>query len=1085
MQEILTVKKGSAFIKRYYSELLGWATYLNLTASEILTISRKGPRLIELLFNDGLINKKTLNSCYTEYAIPFIKDANKITIVDDSVLYGTTLTKTIAAVKKFLSLKVDNIDIVPFRYSTDTPDEVKVRLNRTISKALLPEESANYIGSLISSFKSLGKPYDVEHPIIYLHGDFTDIELLKVRLAAFSKLLSNNSLIEIENYNYPKSFTILVNGCSSREKKELPEFSKFRIYLNQDLSQLAIVPISPCVIQSDDLATLEHKIDKNYQKIWKTIYESVSIKEDEDFYLRSLVIFANYLNSFSLFLNNLQKFKNYFDISKIELKQFDLQLLLGFDLSTSITIDLNLLLKTDLIEIYKTTPAYSGKLKDFILPAEYASEYNNFFDEKIEVLKTLKSESEILNSIFYSQHCKIELKSREKNNYNFTDRLKFGFSLHHLITIIEAIIPNYSIENVHQALDRLIDSGAIVPKYMNLSIDDTHKIYGRVFRIGEGHLPTSQKILTLILLFENLKNLYGQDNIPAIVLEKYTVIALTNTFNFTELNEDGITGLGIRKKFSLFGARSFMVTDSDGNGVYTLDWAKDHKLLQQTDGEKYKLNKAVADQYLPQELGLSKTAKDKLEDIAHFCYKVSTKLNSDALVTITTLASKKEYWHAISAELFLWLNHPVYNIYNCLHKLEEIKNSTSANNNNLLDECNILLESNANFTAQVAKKSDLFKEYTPTIDSIEKAIIEDSNVSSTRVWRDIKSYLILKQNDSFQDCFLEEILTVLRVARQLTSLCRTLNNKAGYPIPAKLASSPKTLQVYLSSILKILDITDTKSESSLIIRNHFANKGIQNEIRHILIDFDENASFSVNFQKLRNLISKIADTCHSSFINFGIDPTKHVAISILNPPVYIVMWDMRQSTSLSDRIETETTAIFPINERIKAILSDKKLEDLVVTADDGNCFLTTNFNDVLSAFSIISKASIDNNLKFRIGCDVNFEGDLHVYTEKKIIAGRAYEYAARTTNFFKEISAYPHTWNGPVISEDPSTYLLLSEFVRRIAEANDQWNIPDTFELLEFSGNYTPRVKTGTPIPYKLFQLKMTLLESESVIIST
>lgn len=1070
MQKISAEKRNSPFVKKYSTELIKWASYIENSGNDILAISRKGPRLLELLNNDGLLSKSTLDRTFTEYAFPFISNLGKLTIVDDSVLYGTTLNNNITRAATYLNLSKNDVEAVPFKYSIDTPDKVKEVINLEVSNALLPEDSANYIGTLISSFKSLGKPYDIEHPVIYIDGDFSDTELLKVKLETITNLVSENLMVENDNGVFLNSYSILISGDEIQDTKTNPEFAKIRIYLNRDYNRLTIVPISPFVISNDRLNSSLFARSPQQQEIWRLIIGAVQDAEKNAFCSRSLVVIANYLNSFSLFIKYLKDFGRYFDISEMRIDQFDLQLLLGFELSHKVTLMLNSLLalgNTD--AVYQNISSYSGDLRDSVLPAEYQSDYASFLAQQSEALKTLNSEAEIINQIFYAQHYKIEITSRQNEKYLDYDRLKFGVTLRYIIKLVKNLLPDYSIKNIHSALDKLIDNGAIVPKYLNLSFNQHEMVWGRVFRIGEGSLSTSQKLLTIIQLFRNLQKQFGTNSVPALALEKYSVIALTNTFGFDELNEESIINLGIKKKFSLYGARSFIVTDADGTGNFALDWAKDYKVLQQIDNDsKYSLNEPAAAQYLQKELGLSNTAKDKLEDIAYFCYQISTQINEDALITLTTLASQKEYWQAISAELNLWLNHPSFNIYNCVNKLQEINNDVKPSRK-LLNECNILLENNANYTAQVAKKSSLLKNYKKTIDKIDEVVLGANNISSTRVWRNLKNYLTLKQSEIAKDCFVTEILTVLRVAHELTSLCRTLLNKAGLPIPEKLKLNPRTVTGYLNSILHLLSVEN--DESSYVICHHFQNNNVQVDLRKIIIDINENTTFSEAFDHLRDFIVRIADLCYDAYLNFGIDPTLNPKLRILNPPVYIVMWDMRKSTSAEDRLEVEKNVIFSINEKIKSILSTSRLEDLAITSDDGNSFLTTNFNDVLAAFEIIIKVGNDSNFKLRVGCDVNYEGELHIYSEKKIIGGRAYEYAARTTSLYKEIKQEPLLWEGDAIVEPDGSYLVLGEFVKRIAKKNGQWQIPSNLICDELPGEYSPRLKKATIIPYSIFQL--------------
>ena len=557
-------KKKAYIISKFQSEFENWSYHVNQSIN-LLAISRKGPRLIELLFEEGLINSNILDNVFSEYSLPFIKISNKLTIVDDSVLYGSTINKNIRLAKRILGVVEENINVIPFTYSTNTPEEIKKRINCSVSKALLPENSADYISSLISSFKSLGKPYDIEFPIIYFDGDFSDKELLEIKLNSITKIISNHELIVNINTDYPNSYTILVNSGDGSKDNNPPEFSKFRIYLNENSTRLAFVPISPYIISREEIVSLEKNIDNDYLAIWESVFNQVN-KEDirKESHIRSLVIFANYLNSYSLFLNCMNYFEKYFRRDKFYINRFDLQLLLGYELSSSISVQLKKLINKDFcngVKVFIPTQHFSGNVKSYFLPKESEESYDSFFQSNVDLLKLLGSESEVLNCIFYSQHKKIELFSRESDNYGDGNRLKFGFSLKHIITIIKAIIPNYSIEKIHSSIDKLIDVGAIVPKYLNLSTNVEDSVWSRVFRVGEGPIPTTQKILTCITLFNNLKNCFNSDSIPSVILEKYSVIALTNIFKFDGVEYDKIRKLGIRKKCSLYGARSYIVTE--------------------------------------------------------------------------------------------------------------------------------------------------------------------------------------------------------------------------------------------------------------------------------------------------------------------------------------------------------------------------------------------------------------------------------------------------------------------------------------------------------------------------------------------
>jgi hypothetical protein len=1062
-----TKKSASSFLKNCRAEIVEWANYVNNNPKNILAISRKGPRLLEMLHKAELINSRVLHNTFSEYALPFLGKTDELSIIDDSVLYGSTLNKMLHLSEQYLKIDEKNVDIVPIKYSIDTPDEVMNKINRNISIPIDTHKTTYYISSLIASFKSLGKPYDIEHPIVYFQGDFSDIELLKIRIDNINNSISQYPLIVNDNDNsYPPSFTILLNGGENPDNND---FSKFRIYLNAELTQLAIVPISPTIISNDNVENPNNIINPVFANIWGKVYETVkTTNKPECLGKHSLVIFANYLNSLGLLLNCMPLFNKYFSQNKMFFDAYDLQILLGAKIATAITSELNnIIIESFEDKPIKLIPGFVGAVKDAVLPPDYETTYNEFLKNRIDTLKSLNEEFEIINMIFVAQHYKIEIPSRKDNQFDYFDRLRFGVSLQYIIDKVKEIKPDYSIIKIHSALDKLIDCGSIVPKYRNVSTQENQVIWRRVFRVGEGSTTTIQRILTIEHLLTGFPSDYLQSGIPAVVLEKSLVIALTNSFHFDALQEDCINSLGITKKFDLYGARSYF-KNSDGSGHYLLDWLKFQNVLIPQSNGSYKINNAIFDnqEYWPdakKELSITFSAQDKLEDIARFCYTVSSRINENALVSITSLSTEREYWQAISAELSLWLSHPKYNIYNCIHKLDEL--SSVVSNNSLMNSCNSLLEGNANFTAQITAKKTLFEKFDEDMIKINN-VVATSDTSIQRVWRDIKEGICQRRRQS-RASFNDDVLSVLRISHITTSICRTLLNKAGYKYQG--TRTPKNIKFYLESLLQ------TITDSPNLIKSHFQDKEVLCELRNVIINYDETDDFSTTYRKLRKLLGNIVLVCDNLYEEIATEHKPRSSKS-LNPPVYVVMWDMRNSTSVDNRNDIEQQVIFPINEKIKTMLKNSRnpFQVFEESSDDGNCFLTNNFNHVISAFTIISGVANENNVAFRMGCDVNYEGELHVYTslEKNLFAGRAFEYAARTTSLYKEVKNDPKLWIGKrFIYDEPSTsYLLVSEFAKRKAYSDNQWNFSN-INIIEFDGEYLPRVKQGTSIPYKVYQL--------------
>jgi hypothetical protein len=275
-------------------------------------------------------------------------------------------------------------------------------------------------------------------------------------------------------------------------------------------------------------------------------------------------------------------------------------------------------------------------------------------------------------------------------------------------------------------------------------------------------------------LLTGFPNDYLQNGIPAVVLEKSLVIALTDSFHFDALREECINSLGVTKKFDLCGARSYF-KNVDGVGHYLLDWLESQDVLIKQPNGFYIINNTVFDNQkywadAKKELSITLSAQDKLEDIANFCYTVSSQINENVLVSITSLSSEMEYWRAISAELSLWLNHREYNIYRCINKLDELSAVTS--NSSLMNFCNYLLEENLNFTAQISAKKALFEKFDDDMLKINRVVENTNDISVKRVWRDVKDGISQRRGEcaSFND----EVLSILSISRITTSICRTL-----------------------------------------------------------------------------------------------------------------------------------------------------------------------------------------------------------------------------------------------------------------------------------------------------------------------
>ncbi len=66
-----------------------WAENLSTGSAMVLAISRKGPRLLELLVNEGFLPYPFMERIITEHALPFVPEySSDLIITDDLVIHG-------------------------------------------------------------------------------------------------------------------------------------------------------------------------------------------------------------------------------------------------------------------------------------------------------------------------------------------------------------------------------------------------------------------------------------------------------------------------------------------------------------------------------------------------------------------------------------------------------------------------------------------------------------------------------------------------------------------------------------------------------------------------------------------------------------------------------------------------------------------------------------------------------------------------------------------------------------------------------------------------------------------------------------
>lgn len=550
-----------------------------------IAIARKAPRMFEYQVQRGNLPKDTLNSVVSEHALPFLlTDNHLVSVIDDAIYYGTTFENVLTFIRTthfFMGkapLSKDTLKAFPVIRAKDSKILADIDLNH-----VPVAENKNipyYIERLSTEFITLGKPFDVEFPIIYLSRkpfkEESQVNYKKLCDEVYSilmKVFPGCMMYPVEHiineevvYNYSVVFSPSLHSSKSNT-----EFSKFRFFVSKD--RICLTAYSPSILNEDMITEVSPLFkDTILEELWKKAFvkpiseiekpinssyidylnhnhrvEQINnfqwayqLDESEYIRKRSLIILANYLYSYSLVLEKKTEIETFAELLGYQIKGlavFDLQLLLGQNLAHVFANKLNEIFisysfENDKLPI-KFTPDddFLEYFSENVIPEEYEKEYNW---ENEKDWYSSRSLQEALSAMFSNMHIYIEKESRG----NFPDdvrRLRFGESYDsiykELCSKIDTSSINIDLFNIHKWIDKKIDDGSVVPKYDRIQYHNKF-FWHRLFRSGENEDRfAGQLIRIFIFIFKNIQSQFEEDYIERDLIENiYSVLFSNNNF---------------------------------------------------------------------------------------------------------------------------------------------------------------------------------------------------------------------------------------------------------------------------------------------------------------------------------------------------------------------------------------------------------------------------------------------------------------------------------------------------------------------------------------------------------------------------
>ena len=974
-------------------------------------------------------------------------------VCDDIVIVGSTFLRISSVAQEICG--VDRVIGLPFAVSSQAVSE-----NLKIAHAAAPVTLANdvcssFVLSEVAAFGFLDKPYDIEHPILAIDLDAHvrphDVEAALEAFAGANGLsfyatprhLTDAKGVRERHF----AWTLLLGASSSGARSG--HIGKIRCYMDQTQSRLHLVPIHTGVGTLSEFQALADGLPEPLLQCWQEI-PGASPQQNGDLAQtsrkRSIIAWASFL----LELEGLHSVLGHLRVALLDrdfvsrggsfyFDAYDLQLLTGAGTVESIKARLEAFVNSTKFVPPRARAASKVRVLHPVIPQSYAKAYQTVLTDLLDGTVCVV---EVLKAIFKAQRLEIELKTRESEPQN-PRRLEFGVPFSYLAGEVEKALGLGDERELHEALDALIDSGVIVPRYLSQEIDG-EEVWFRSFRAGEALANVRSHVAREC--FKALSGVFGKSELRELLTEKFLVLVcdLDGLFQSPSL----ASSPEILRAFHLYGARPQVI--AGGRAEWFVDWAQRRRVLRKNKHQGdplYSLDPRSNDYFREDENPLTHAMRHEVAALARWTKAAhdADGLGNDFLIAITTVESTWAYRRALEAEITGWTHHDTWGISPALHALDDCLSNGDAGTK---QRAEITLKNVANWIAQARVKHRLRDAVSGLIERADRKWPE-SYEETASTWRNIVRPKL--ENRRARPCsppnVVEETLVpTLNVLGTVTSLLRNVFSQF-CAVP-----DPRAIPVK-ESVPKLVEaLVGLPSQ----LRDSFA--GAIEVVEKVGAATD----LATALPPLHKAVGIIADAAdwvlmlHPDMTDEPLDP--------LRPGLFVLLWDVRGSTSNETRAEI-TRRVMEVNRSVGNSFTRRLVQFDMESTDDGNAAVCQDFETAMTVAEVVAAGFAPFTVK--MGCDTNADGMLCRSRITRRLSGRAYEYSARMMGFYSEIKMTPAAWLGEEgesagsaanpAEPDKQSYLLVSEPAYRVAE--EQAKSEDLLRpLVQLAGWYRPRV---------------------------
>lgn len=630
-------------------------------------IARKAPRMVDYEIANKYLKETSLAPIVSEHALPFMLSADYpgISVIDDAIYYGTTFENVVSWLKTVcyftgkepLSNKKLRAEPVVRAKNAKTMEHIDLYHVEVIPDKYVPY----YIERLTSSFLELGKPFDIEFPILYFEKPENFLtspeEICKTLKDIFAAEVysvdhrQGDEQREEEGNKFAKVNYSIIFSSSLLSGNSNVEFAKFRLFVGEE--KICLTSYAPSVFPEEILAEASPLFAGTlFEPLWKKAYVpslqemeppagssyqdyllknykieklnqyqwEYQCEEAELFRKRSLMILANYFCSFGLLLEKkveIDRLGRTWGCHTCGLDKKDLQLIFGPELAETFCAALNPYLTNNKAFEKEQLPSHTVLSPDFlefmtkdVIPDKYVDLY---YSENEQGWRHSRNLSESLSCMFSNMHFHIEKASRGSLPNTF-ERLRFGVSydsMYYNLSRKQKHKIDGHMSVIHRWIDKKIDQGSVVPKYDRVQYQDTY-YWRRLFRAGENEDKYLGQLARIaIFIFENVCRELEEDYIERDFIENiFAVIFSDKLFDDISLSRLGKIKWEVPERTGT-SYRAAFYNDGATEPTYLVDYLLRMQIFKET--EEYTSYVSIMKTTIVNELANGTTLEEKTE----------------------------------------------------------------------------------------------------------------------------------------------------------------------------------------------------------------------------------------------------------------------------------------------------------------------------------------------------------------------------------------------------------------------------------------------------------------------------------------